>query len=108
MQEDIARVKMGVMERKKVLKEAVRIMRRYLPEDEYRIVLFGSWTKETAHAASDLDIGIVGPRKIDAATLLRIRDEVERIPTLRGIDVVDFADADERFRNAALRTAQSL
>lgn len=95
------------MEREKIIKETVRIIRRYLPRG-YKIILFGSWTKGTAHEGSDLDIGILGRGAVPEEVMRRITHEVEGIPTLRTIEVVDLRSKSEPFRRNALKSARPL
>jgi predicted nucleotidyltransferase len=51
--------------------------------------------ENTAYPESDIDIGILGPEKIDDFLMLRIRSDISGIPTLRRIDVVDLQSVDE-------------
>jgi predicted nucleotidyltransferase len=95
------------MDKDKIIKEVVKIIRRYLPE-EYKIFLFGSWASGDALPESDIDIGILGPQAADNMLLLRIKGEVRAIPTLRGIDVVDLNQTDEGFRKEILSYAKAL
>lgn len=85
----------------------MRIIKKYLGE-EYRTYLFGSWAKGNALETSDIDIGILGNKKVPWSIMTKINEEIRMIPTLRKIDVVDFAASDERFRKAALESAKEL
>jgi predicted nucleotidyltransferase len=69
-----------------IIKEAVEIIRRRLPGNEFGIVLFGSWARGDAQENSDIDIGLMGPEAVDDMLLLRIKEEIRSIPTLRRID----------------------
>ncbi len=66
--------------------------------------LFGSWAKATAEPASDIDIAVLGPRVVDDMLLLRLRNEIAAIPTLRRVDLVDLNRADERFQEISRET----
>jgi len=90
-----------------IIKEVVEIIRRRLP-GEVRIVLFGSWARGDAQETSDIDVGLMGPEAVDDMLLLRIKEEIRCIPTLRGIDVVDLNQTDEEFRRDVLSYAQPL
>ena len=96
------------MDKEVVIKEILDIIHRHLPRDEFKVLLFGSWAKETAEPTSDIDIGILGPKAIDGLLLLRLKAEIKAIPTLRRIDVVDLNEADEAFRNEVLSYAKAL
>ena len=49
------------MDKDELLKKTVAIARKYLPKD-FRLILFGSWAKDSAEETSDLDIGILGKK----------------------------------------------
>lgn len=97
---------MGKMDTEEVLQEILKTVRRYLPEKDFKILLFGSWAKESAQPTSDIDIGILGKEKVDDFVLLRIKEEIGGIPTLRGVDIVDLNNVDEKFRQEVLRYAK--
>jgi uncharacterized protein len=96
------------VDREEVTKEAVSIIRRYLPGKEFEIVLFGSWARGNAQETSDIDIGLVGRQPVDDMMLSRIKEEISGIPTLRRIDVVDLSKTDDDFRQEVLSYAQVL
>ncbi|MGD0563306.1 MAG: nucleotidyltransferase domain-containing protein [Roseiarcus sp.] len=79
----------------------VDIVRRYLPDPAYRIFLFGSRARGTAHERSDIDIGIEGPVPVPYEILASILAEIEEAPTLYSMDVVDFKRVPEQFRAVA-------
>lgn len=95
------------MERETVLKKASEIIRRHLSE-EFRILIFGSWARGEAMETSDLDIGILGKEKAPWDDMVRIRQEMDELPTLRSIDVVDLNSVEENFRNNVLKHAKSI
>ncbi len=96
------------MEREEIIQEALGIIRRHLPDRRLQVFLFGSWAKGSAEPTSDIDLAILGPQPIDDMLLLRLREEISGIPTLRRIDVVDLNNADERFREEVLSYARPL
>ncbi len=83
---------------KPLLREVVRIVRQYMPEESYRILLFGSWKTLESLPTSDIDVGILGPGPVDELVMARIREEVDRLLTLRKIEVVDLWSVEDRFR----------
>lgn len=87
-----------------IIKEVFRIIRRYL-SDEYKVFVFGSWATGSALPTSDVDIGILGNQPVPWEIMHRIRGEVEAIPTLRRIDVVDLNAKEPTFTENILRTA---
>ncbi len=96
------------MEREEIIREILGIIHRHLPRGEFRVLLSASWAKDTAEPTSDIDIGILGPNTIDSMLLLRLREEIEGIPTLRRIDVIDLHTADNEFREEVLSYAKVL
>ena len=95
------------MKKKEIISRVVEIIRRY-QGGEYKIFLFGSWAKGTAVDTSDMDIALLGPQEIDRDTMIAIKQEIEKIPTLRGIDIVDLQAASVDFRNNVLAHAQPI
>lgn len=95
------------MEKDAVIDELLKAIRLYLGE-EHKVFLFGSWARGDAAPTSDLDIGILGLKKVPNDVMGRIKRIVQAIPTLRSIDVVDLRAKSERFRNSVLRYAKPL
>ena len=95
------------MTQETIIDQVVEIIRRKVPED-YSIVLFGSTAMGDASERSDLDIGILGSGEVPWETMLSIRREVETIPTLRSIDVVDLLAVSDSFRRSAMRSAKDI
>lgn len=91
------------------LRRAVReVAARHLDLAEYRVFLFGSEAAGTARVGADIDLGLWGPRPLPAAVLQRIRDDLDKLRTLRPFDVVDFARTDASFRDVALQRIEPL
>lgn len=57
---------------------------------------------------SDVDVGIEGPEPVPPLKMLLIEEEIENLPTLYKIDVVDFKQAAKVFREAASRHIELL
>ena len=93
-----------VMPVEDLLRRCVSIIRRRLPGEEWGIWVFGSQADGRAHAGSDLDLAVAGPRPIPLTELGEIREEIEQIPTLRSVDIVDLSAAGTRlFRSVISR-----
>lgn len=95
------------MDKDRVINDAVEVIRAYLGS-EYKILLFGSWAKGDALETSDIDIGVLGNGEVPWGIMRKIRDEIEEIPTLRKIDVVDLQAKGEKFKEQVLSYARSL
>jgi uncharacterized protein len=91
-----------------ILDRVTGIIRYHLPEQSFRILLFGSWATLTAIPTSDIDVAILGDVPVDPLTMARIREEVEGLPTLRKVDVVDLWIVEERFRQSVMKRAEML
>ncbi len=89
-------------------KDIVAILQHYLDLSRYRVFLFGSRARGTARARSDFDVGIEGTDPIPAKTRVMIQEEIERLPTLYKIEIVDFANVSKNFRNVALQKTKQL
>ena len=81
-----------------ITRRCVGVIKARLPGEEWHVWLFGSQARDCATPCSDVDIAIDGETAVPWETMAAIRGEIGRIPTLRGIDVVDARTADERFR----------
>lgn len=84
------------------LKNEVRtIIGRHLDVHQYRAFFFGSRVSGTGGERSDIDVGIEGPRAVPARALAAIREELDDIPTLYTIEVVDFSGVGDKFRRVS-------
>ena len=73
---------------KEIAKEAVRLIRTHL-DPNVTIYWFGSWPKGEARPGSDIDLALVAAGPIPLDKLSSIRNDLDNIPTLYQIDVVD-------------------
>lgn len=87
----------------KLKKEILEIIGRYLDLKLYKIFFFGSRVTRGTNERADIDIGIEGLNPIDNSILFKIKDEVDDLPILYKIDIVDFRNAADNFRNVALQ-----
>ncbi len=93
------------MEISLIIKEIVKIIRKHL-SNNYKILFFGSWVKGNALPTSDIDIAILGTESAPWDSMAKILSEVDEIPTLRKIDVLDLNDKEEKFKNNVLSYAK--
>ena len=97
----------GGMTTDELTKKVLDIIIRNLSMD-YKVFLFGSWAKGNNRATSDLDIGILGKDKIDFPSFIKIKEEIDNLPTLRSIDLVDLNTISENFKNSILSNSKIL
>ena len=85
-------------------KEILKILFKYITKDSCVVFAFGSFAKNKVYPSSDIDIGIICETTLDNSILVKIKEELERIRTLRDIDLVDFSSVtDKNFLKIALK-----
>ena len=85
-----------------------RIIRTYLGHSPHvKIFLFGSRATRHHTSRSDYDIGIEAAQPIPLEVLGRIQGELDALPILPKIEVVDLCRVSEAFKREALATAQA-
>ena len=94
----------------KLLKEAelkkqiLKIIFKYIPKETCTIFLFGSLAQKEIYPSSDIDIGIICDKPLKNSLLVKIKEDLEQVKTLRDIDVVDFSSIqDKNFLKIALK-----
>ncbi len=95
------------MDNDAIIARLVKITGEYLGSD-CKILLFGSWAKGNALDTSDIDIGILGEKKVPFGIMVKIFNKVEKIPTLRSIDIIDLMAKDEEYKKNVLKYAKVL
>lgn len=85
------------MRLQEIQKRCIKVIKSHLPGEEWRVWLFGSQARGAATETSDIDLAIVGKKRVTWAAMAAIKAEIREIPTLRSIDVVDVHDADPSF-----------
>ncbi len=88
---------------KKLKREILEIIGRYLDLTKYKVFFFGSRVKGDSFPRADIDIGIEGPKEIPGNLKLEIEEEIDKLPTLYKFDVVDFKNISDRFKKEALK-----
>ena len=90
----------------KLKNEILSIITKYLDTSEYKVFFFGSRVSGKGTDRSDIDIGIEGPFPISPEIKLRIEEEIENLPILYKIEIVDFKRVPSKFREVALRNRE--
>ena len=97
----------NAVEREEIIARAVKIIRSHLAE-EYKVFLFGSWARGDARETSDIDIGILGPSRVQDEVMMMIRGATEALPTLRSVDIVDLGGKSDDYKERVLGYAKVL
>ena len=87
----------------KLKKEILKIVGKHLDLKEYKVFFFGSRVKGVNFPRADIDIGILGKRPIPIEIKFKIEEELEEVPTLYKIDLVDFSQTGLSFQKEALK-----
>lgn len=92
----------------KLKKEILKIAGKHLDLKKYKVFFFGSRVSGGGDERSDIDVGIEGETPLPSTALSDIQEEIEELPILYKIDVIDFAEADEKFRKVALQYIEKI
>lgn len=81
------------------------IVLKYLPQDEYEVFLFGSRATGNNKKWSDYDVGILpkGAETFSASLKYDILDELDKQKIPFFVDLVDFTDVDNTFKEFAFK-----
>ncbi|MGB3940171.1 MAG: nucleotidyltransferase domain-containing protein [Candidatus Manganitrophaceae bacterium] len=91
-----------------VTDSVVRAVKRHLPFRHYRVFYFGSRVSGGATRRSDYDVGLDAGEKIPLEVMAGIREEIEEIPVLQKIDLVDFRAVPEAFARQAMEKIEMI
>lgn len=95
------------MEVEKIKDQVKKIIKKYLGKD-VKIYIYGSFARNEETKTSDLDFAILTKKDIDPLIFSKIKSEIEEIPTLRKIDIVDLRKTNKKFRKKILEYAKIL
>lgn len=89
------------MNRNQAKEEIKKIIFKYLSPSDYQVFIFGSRAVGSNAKWSDYDIGVLGKEKVPLSILAKIDDDLEEsnIPYL--VDVVDFNNVSDKFKEVA-------
>ena len=92
----------------KLKKLILEVAGRHLNLSRYRLFFFGSRVSGIGDERSDIDIGIEGEEPLPAKLFADIADEVEELPILYKIEIVDFKKVSPDFREVALQHTEDI
>ncbi|MBF8280761.1 MAG: DNA polymerase beta domain protein region [Candidatus Magasanikbacteria bacterium] len=86
--------------KKEFIRKIKRVIRNHLGAN-YKVFLFGSRATGQGTARSDFDVGIEGKKPVPRWMISLIKEELEGLPILYSVDIVDFMAASSKFRRIA-------
>ena len=99
-------MKLEYVSQEELQKQIKNIFGRYFPDEKYRLFFFGSRVKGDNSLRSDIDLGVEGENQLPPKLKLEIEDELQNLPILYKIDLVDFSKVSDGFKNKALKSAE--
>lgn len=89
-------------ESEETLKREIRdIIGKHLDIRAYKVFFFGSRVSGKNREGSDIDVGIEGVTSVPAVKIDAIQEEIDALPTLYKIEVVDFSHVTDKFKEVA-------
>ena len=92
----------------KLKREVKDIIGKYLDFDQNKIFVFGSRVTGKGNERSDIDLGIEGTEEISWQAMTKIKEDIENLPILYKIDVVDFKKVSSDFYDLAKQNIEML
>ena len=89
-------------------KSLLNIFGKYLCLEEYKIFYFGSRVNGKGSERSDIDIGLYGKNPIHSSIVSSIQEDIENLPILYTIEVIDFSTVSDEFRKLALQNIEEI
>jgi len=93
---------------KKLKQQLLDIVGRHLDLNKHTVFIFGSRVCGKGDERSDIDVGIEGEKAIPLSIMVKIREAVDGLPVLYGIDIVDFKRVEPEFREVAMSKIEKL
>ncbi len=84
------------------------ILQKNLDQTNYRAFIFGSQANLKELRRADIDLGLLSDEQISTLKLVKITNEIEDLPMLYNIDLVDFSAVDEQFKSIAMKNIEWL
>jgi predicted nucleotidyltransferase len=84
------------------------ILDKNLSGISYNAFIFGSQANKAVLSRSDIDVGIMSEDKITAFQFSKINEDIENLPMLYKVDLVNFKEVDPQFKSIALKNIERL
>jgi predicted nucleotidyltransferase len=94
--------------RQQILLWIKEVLDKNLSGVSYNAFVFGSQANKTSLSRSDIDVGITSNDTITSLQLSNIYADIEELPMLYKIDLVNFKEADDQFKSVALKNVEML
>jgi len=88
---------------KATVTEIKNILFKFLDPQKDKTFIFGSWATGNSRKFSDIDIGVKSHKKISEGVISNIQEEFEESDLPYTVDVVDFFQASDTFRDVAFQ-----
>lgn len=92
----------------KLKRDILETIGKYADLGKYKIFIFGSRISGSSDERSDIDIGIEGKQPMPPEALAKIREEIENLPYLYKIEIVDFKTVSNDFYKIAKKNIELL
>ncbi|MBI4972669.1 MAG: nucleotidyltransferase domain-containing protein [Candidatus Omnitrophica bacterium] len=92
----------------KLKRDVLEIVGRHLDLNSCSVFFFGSRVAGKGDERSDIDVGIEGQEAIAYQIMAHIRDDIENLPILYKIEVVDFKKVSKDFKEVALQHTEAI
>ncbi len=77
------------------------IVLSHIPKNEYKVFVFGSRAVGNHHSKSDIDVGILGSKKLPVQIKLDIEESLEYSNIPFKVEIIDFFEVNETFKKQA-------
>jgi predicted nucleotidyltransferase len=94
--------------RQQILLWIKEVLDKNLSGISYHAFVFGSQANKMSLSRSDIDVGITSNDAITSLQLSNIYADIEELPMLYKIDLVDFKEVDDQFKSVALKNVEIL
>ena len=85
-----------------------QILGKYFDLKKVKVFYFGSRVTGVSNKRSDIDIGLRSPEKISPKIKFELLDDLDNLPILYKIDLVDFSQTSSSFQNEALKKVEMI
>ncbi|OGC06758.1 hypothetical protein A2230_01865 [candidate division WOR-1 bacterium RIFOXYA2_FULL_36_21] len=92
--------------KEKITQALIESVKKHLNLQHYKVFYFGSQVNGDATSRSDFDVGIDAGKKISSETKLDIQQDMDNLPVMQKIEIVDFSQVDSEFKKVALKNIE--